>query len=116
MAQFVRLAHGIDEGEPAETPAFVASRYRERGLHRPNEGPALRVDTDFRGNEVVVSGETTGEVVAVSTPTDGAFVETDEGSFEATVEIEYGENDIVVAAATDRELETAGTTVTRFTV
>ncbi|MFB6244470.1 MAG: glycoside hydrolase family 15 protein, partial [Halobaculum sp.] len=102
MAQFVRLAHGIDEGEPAETPAFVASRYRERGLHRPNEGPALRVDTDFRGNEVVVSGETTGEVVAVSTPTDGAFVETDEGSFAATVEIEYGENDIVVAAATDR--------------
>ena len=116
MAQFVRLAHGIDEDHPAEEPAFVADRYREQGLHRPDESPALRVDTDFRGNEVVVNGETTGEAVAVSTPTDGAFVEVEDGSFEATVEIEYGENDILVAAASDRDLEAAGTTVTRFTV
>ena len=116
MAQYVRLAHGIDAGEPAEEPAFVAERYRERRLHQPDESPALRVDTDFRGNEVVVSGETTGAVVAVSTPTDGAFVTAEDGTFEATVDIEFGENDIVVAAASDRELTAAGTTVTRFTV
>ncbi len=65
---------------------------------------------------MVVSGETTGAVVAVSTPTDEAFVTADGGQFEATVDIEYGENDIVVAAASDEDLAEAGTTVTRFTV
>jgi glucan 1,4-alpha-glucosidase len=116
MAQYVRLAHGIDAGTPAETPEFVAERYLDQRIHDRDESPALRVDTRFQGNEVVVSGETTGAVVAVSTPTDDAFVEVADGTFEATVEIEYGENDILVAAASDRDLETAGTTLSRFTV
>jgi len=55
MAQYVRLAHGISAGEPVETPAFVDERYRERRAHTPDRSPALRVDTQFRGNEPVVS-------------------------------------------------------------
>ncbi len=116
MAQYVRLAHGIDAGEPAETPTFVADRYLDEGVQEPDESPALHVDTSFRGDQVVVTGETTGEVVAITTPTDDAFVEVTDGEFEATVDVDYGENDIIVAAASDADLETAGTTLTRFTV
>ncbi|MFB6176921.1 MAG: hypothetical protein ABEI99_07225, partial [Halobaculum sp.] len=116
MAQYVRLAHGIDAGEPAETPTFVENRYLDEAVHEPDESPALQVDTNFRGDQVVVSGETTGEVVAISTPSDDAFVEVADGTFEATVDVDYGENDIIVAAASDADLETAGTTLTRFTV
>ncbi|MFC7068879.1 glycoside hydrolase family 15 protein [Halobaculum lipolyticum] len=116
MAQFVRLAHGIDAGEPAETPTFVRERFLERRLHDSDEKPALRVDTSFQGNTVVVSGETTGERVAVTTPVDSAAIVPEDGAFEVTLDIGYGENDITVAAAGDDDLERAATTVTRFTV
>jgi len=116
MAQYVRLAHGVDAGEPVETPAFVRDRFLDRRLHDSDAKPALRVDTNFQGNTVVVSGETTGARVAVTTPVDSAIVDPTEGEFEATLDIGYGENDITVAAAGDSDLETAATTVTRFTV
>jgi glucan 1,4-alpha-glucosidase len=116
MAQFVRLAHGIDAGEPVETPAFVRERFLDRRLHDSDEKPALRVDTNFQGNTVVVSGETTGARVAVTTPVDSAVVTPEDGEFEATLDIGYGENDITVAAAADADPETAATTVSRFTV
>ena len=111
-----RLAHGVDAGEPAETPAFVRERFLDRRRHDSDEKPALRVDTNFQGNTVVVSGETTGARVAVTTPVDSAIVDPVDGEFEATLDIGYGENDITVAAASDETLETAATTVTRFTV
>ncbi len=116
MAQYVRLAHGIDAGEPVETPTFVRERFLERRLHDSDEKPALRVDTNFQGNTVVVSGETTGERVAVTTPVDSAILTPTDGEFEATLDIGYGENDITVAAANGSDLERAATTVTRFTV
>jgi glucan 1,4-alpha-glucosidase len=116
MAQFIRLAHGIDEGEPAETPSFVRERYSERGLHGPDRSPGLHVDTSFEGNQVVVTGETTAAVVAIKTPTDTALVEPDDGTFEERLAIQYGENDILVAAAAERDIESAGTTVRRLTV
>jgi glucan 1,4-alpha-glucosidase len=116
MAQYVRLAHGIDAGEPVETPAFVRERYREREIHRQDRGPALRVDTSYEGDRIAVTGETTGEVVAVKTPTDTALVEVEDGRYEARLAIEYGENTVTVAAATDRDFERAGTTVTRLTL
>ncbi|UIO99054.1 glycoside hydrolase family 15 protein [Halobaculum sp. CBA1158] len=116
MAQFVRLAHGIDADEPAETPAFVRERFLERRLHEGDEKPALRVDTNFQGNTVVVSGETTGARVAVTTPVDSAAVDPEGGRFEVRLDIGYGENDITVAAAADEDVERAATTVTRFTV
>jgi len=111
MAQYVRLAHGISEGAPVETPAFVRERYRERGVHERDRSPALRVDTQFRGNEIVVSGETTGVRVVVMTEVDDRFIEVEDGEFEASLALEPGENEVLVAAADDADLETAGTTV-----
>jgi glucan 1,4-alpha-glucosidase len=116
MAQFIRLAHGIEADEPVETPAFVRDRYSDRGLHGPDKSPGLHVDTSFEGNQVVVSGETTAAVVAIKTPTDIAVVEPEDGVFEQRLDITYGENDIIVAAAADRDIEQAGTTVRRLTV
>ncbi len=114
MAQFVRLAHSVDAGGPVETPAVVADRYRERGVDEPDRSPALRVDTQFRGDSLVVSGETTGVRVAISTPADRTIVDVEAGEFQATLDIEAGENQVIVAAAADESLETAGTTVTQL--
>ena len=111
-AQYVRLAHGIDAGEPVETPAVVAERYRERGVSEPDRSPALRVDSQFRGDQLVVSGETTGVRVAIATPVDRTIVGVADGEFEAKLDIERGENQVIVAAAADEDLERAGTTVT----
>jgi len=114
MAQYVRLAHGVDASEPVETPAFVRERYREARLHEPHRSPALRVDTQFRGNRLVVSGETTGTRVAVKTPVEAAIVNAEDGSFERTVDVEPGENLVTVAATSGDDLETHGTTVRRL--
>ncbi|WP_101297202.1 glycoside hydrolase family 15 protein [Halegenticoccus soli] len=113
MAQYVRLAHGIDAGEPIETPAFVRERYIE--TDRP-DGPSLRVDTRFEGDMLEVSGETDGAVVAVRTPAETTLVEPEGGRFETKLGIGHGENQVVVAAATDADLTVAGTTVKRFTL
>jgi glucan 1,4-alpha-glucosidase len=111
MAQYIRLAHSIDAGEPVETPAFVHERYREQGVHRPGQSPALRVDTQFRGNELLVSGETTGVSVAVKTPVDSALLSVEDGQFEGTLDVDTGANQVIVAAADSEELASAGTTV-----
>ncbi|RDI70291.1 glycoside hydrolase family 15 protein [Halopelagius longus] len=113
MAQFVRLAHGVEAGEPVETPAFVRRRYVDTDRPKP---PKLQVSTRFRGDKLVVSGQTDGEVVAVKTPSETVLVEPEEGRFEVRPDIEYGENQITVAAATHRDLTAAGTNVTRFTL
>jgi len=114
MAQYVRLAHGIDAGTPVETPAFVQERYRERGVHKPDRSPALRVDTQFRGNELVVSGETTGVCVVAKTPADSEFMMVEDGEFEAALDVDPGAHQVIVAAADDDDLDTAGTTVWRL--
>ncbi|ELZ34423.1 glycosyl hydrolase [Halogeometricum pallidum JCM 14848] len=113
MAQFVRLAHSIDVGEPVEMPAFVRERYLE--TDRP-EGPKLQVSTRFMGDNLVVSGKTDAAVVAVKTPSETAIVEPEDGAFEVAVDIEHGENQVTVAGATDADLTVAGTSVTRFTL
>ncbi|KAB1188272.1 MULTISPECIES: glycoside hydrolase family 15 protein [Haloferax] len=113
MAQFVRLAHGVDAGEPVETPAFVRDRYVERD--RPS-GPSLRVSTRFKGDKLVVSGQTDAAIVAVKTPGETTLVEPKKETFEVEVAIEYGENQVTVAAATHTDLTKAGTTVSRFTL
>ncbi|MFB6130477.1 MAG: glycoside hydrolase family 15 protein, partial [Salinigranum sp.] len=113
MAQFCRLAHGVDAGEPVETPAVVRERYLDGP--RPS-GPVLEVDTHFEGDDIVVTGETDGVVVAVKTPSESFLVTPEDDAFEVTLGIEYGENQITVAAATDENLSAAGTTVTRFTL
>jgi glucan 1,4-alpha-glucosidase len=113
MAQYARLAHGIDAGEPVETPAFVEERYRERGLHEPDRSPALRVDTEFRRDSLVVSGETTGDRVAVKSPVDRAVLDVDGTAFETTVTIEPGQNQVFVAAG-GQDPELSGTILRRL--
>jgi glucan 1,4-alpha-glucosidase len=114
MAQYVRLAHSISAGEPVETPAFVAERYRQQGLHDPARSPALRVNTQFRGNKLLVSGETTGVRVAIKTPVDSIVVDVEDGDFEAKLDVEPGENQVLVAAANGTDIETSETTVRRL--
>jgi hypothetical protein len=113
MAQFVRLAHSIDAGRPVETPSVLRERYIE--TERPG-GPELQVSTRFVGDSLVVAAETDEAVVAVKTPSETALVDPVEGSFETSLDIEHGENQITVAAASDEELRSAGTSVTRFTL
>jgi glucan 1,4-alpha-glucosidase len=114
MAQYVRLAHGVAAGDPVETPTFVHERYREKALNEPDRSPALRVDTQFRGNELVVSGETTGVRVVIKTPAESTIVTVDDGEFEEALAVEPGENQVIVAAADKANLEEAGTTVWRM--
>ncbi len=116
MAQYVRLAHAIDAGEPVETPDFVRERYLEREGHRQDRSPALRVDARFEEGEIVVSGETTGAVVAVKTPSKTVYFEPDDGTFERRLPTEYGENVVTVAAASETDIEEAGTTVRRLSL
>ncbi|MFB6152538.1 MAG: glycoside hydrolase family 15 protein, partial [Haloarculaceae archaeon] len=113
MAQYVRLAHGVDAGEPVETPEIVRERYRERAVHE-QEGPALRVDTRLLGNSLAVSGETTGERVAVKTPVDSMVLPVEDGEFDGTLDVEHGENQVIVAAADDEDVGSANTTVRRL--
>jgi glucan 1,4-alpha-glucosidase len=116
MAQYVRLAHGIDAGTPVETPAFVERRYRERGLHEPDRSPALRAEARFQGGELVVSGESTGALVAVKTAVDTAVVSPEDGSFEVRIEAKPGGNELIVAAASGEDLADTGTTVQRLSL
>jgi hypothetical protein len=113
MAQYVRLAHGVSAGEPVETPSIVHERYRENKLHEPDRSPALRVNTEFRGDSLLVSGETTGEQVAVKTPVDQTIVGVDGTEFETTVDIERGQNQVTVAAGGE-DVGVSGTTVRRL--
>ncbi|ERG92402.1 MAG: glucoamylase related glycosyl hydrolase [Haloquadratum walsbyi J07HQW1] len=115
MAQYVRLAHGIDAGEPIEMPAVVRNRYVE--TDRP-EGPLLQVSTRFAGDDVIVSGRTDAAIIAVKTGTETAIIHPDseDESFELALPAEHAENQLLVAAATDTDLEAAGTSVTRFRI
>jgi len=115
MAQYVRLAHGLDAGEPVETPAIVADRFRERGLHDA-ERPDLRVETTFRGNAIEVFGETTASVVAVKSPVDSTVIPVEDGTFNGTLEVEHGEGQLLVAAGSDTELEDATTAIRRLRI
>jgi len=114
MAQYVRLAHALDAGRPVETPEFVRERYLERQVHARDRGPALRVETRFVGNRIVVSGETTGELVAARTDSDAALVEPADGEFEIELDSDPDDAPVIVATASGTDLERAGTTVNRL--
>jgi glucan 1,4-alpha-glucosidase len=111
MAQYVRLAHGVDAGAPVETPAVLRDRYVESD--RPS-GPKLRVDTRFEGDHLVVSGSTDAAAVAVGTASESVYLTLDEDAFEVSLPFEHGESPITVAAATHEDLAAAGTTVERI--
>ncbi|MFO7834026.1 MAG: glycoside hydrolase family 15 protein, partial [Halohasta sp.] len=113
MAQFIRLAHGIDAGEPVEQPTAVADRYLDgdRG-----QAPELRAETRIVDDKLRVTGETDGELVAVKVTTDSVVAEVEDGEFELTIPIGKGEIPVTVAAASDTDLRQAATTVERFTI
>ena len=113
MAQFIRLAHGIDAGEPVEQPTAVADRYLngDRG-----QAPKLRAETRIVDDTLRVTGETDGELVAVKLTADSVIAEVDDGEFELTIPIGKGEVPVTVAAASDTDLRQAATAVERFTI
>ncbi|NHN45985.1 glucoamylase [Halostella sp. JP-L12] len=117
MAQYVRLAHALDVGEPVETPALVRERYA--GGERP-EGPSLSVE--FPGEvvserTVTVTGTTDGAEVVAKTATGTVRAEPTDGEFSLDVTVGDGEATITVVAATDGDdVSDVGTTVRRSTV
>ena len=111
MAQYVRLAHGVDAGRPVELPSVLRDRYVESD--RP-DGPELRVDTRFEGDQLVVSGATDAAAVAVRTPSESTVLTPSEGSFEASFGFDHDESLVTVAAATHEDLAAAGTSVERI--
>ncbi|WP_121823524.1 glycoside hydrolase family 15 protein [Halostella salina] len=117
MAGFVRLAHGVDAGEPVETPTVVRERYAEgdRGA-----GPSLTVTVRNAaepagnradGGTVTVAGETDGVVVACKTRRETVAERVDGGEFEFEVP---ADGHVTVAAATHDDPFAGGTSVRRF--
>ena len=112
MAGFVRLAHGVDAGEPVETPTVVRDRYVESD--RPAR-PDLTATAEFVGDSVVVAGETDAARVAVHTRKTSRLVAPDgDGAFEVDLDADTDADTVIVAAATDDDFETAGTAVERL--
>ncbi len=110
MAGFIRLAHGIDEGVPVETPAAVRERYVEGA--RP-DGPALTATVELDPDADRIVGETTGDYVAVFSRGGATLVEPDADG-EYTVEMAPGtEADTVIIAAVSGDVAEGGTTVER---
>jgi len=79
MAGFIRLAHGVEAGEPVETPTVVRDRYVERDR---SATPDLDATAEYVNNHLVVAGETTADVVAVYTPDESALVTVEDGEYE----------------------------------
>ena len=100
MAQFVRLAHSIDEGAPVETPSVVAQRYAGGALPA---GPALEVAAPAQGEstdqaQIDVTGTTDAPAVWVSVNGVVTRVAPTGGAFEATVDLALGSNTVTVVA------------------
>ena len=113
MAGYIRLAHGIDAGEPVETPAVVRDRYVERD--RP-DGPELDAGIEYTGERLVVTGTTTGSRVAVHTAAGSWLVEPTDETYSVALDAAIDADLIVVAAIGGDDLETAGTAVERMRV
>jgi len=109
MAQFIRLADGIDAGTPVETPAFVQERYT---VHDP-DGPPLAVDeVTVEGDTATVAGTTRGATVVLWTDDGTEQYPVTDGDFEETVDIGPGAESVTVIAATDGDdLARIGTTL-----
>ena len=110
MAGFIRLAHGVDAGEPVETPTVVRDRYVDGD--RPTD-PELTATTTLVGDDLVVTGETSGERVAVYTADGSALATPSDDAYAIRLAGAADVRAVVVAAATDEAFETAGTTVER---
>lgn len=123
MAQFVRLAHSIDDGRPIETPAAVRDRYADGAV--PDE-PRLDIESVpdvVETDTVSVDGTTDGTEIVVKTDAETVYrsVEAD-GSFSIEVAVGDGESGVTVVAGTntnegnDMDITDVGTSVVRQTV
>jgi glucan 1,4-alpha-glucosidase len=110
MAQFVRLADGIDEDHPVEMPSFLERRYQ----NVDPDGPPLSVDeVDGLDGEVTVSGTTRGDEVVLWTADGTSLATVEDDAFEGSVEVRPGTDSVTVIAASDAEdLAGVGTTLT----
>ncbi|MFO8116440.1 MAG: glycoside hydrolase family 15 protein [Halorubrum sp.] len=97
MAGYIRLAHGVDAGEPVETPTVVRERYVDRD--RP-AGPDLTAAVKHAGKDLVVSGKTDGDAVAVYAAGGSTLVEPEDGAYEVRLDADRDDDTVVVAAAT----------------
>ncbi|GAB7090223.1 hypothetical protein JCM18237_04940 [Halorubrum luteum] len=113
MAGFIRLAHGIDAGEPIETPAVVRERYVERDR---STGPELDASIEYTGDRLVVSGTTNGARVAVHAANGSWLAEPTDEEFSVSLDAAFDADVLVVAAVGDDDIETAGTAVERLFV
>jgi len=104
MAGYIRLAHGVDAGEPVETPTVVRERYVERD--RP-AGPELTAAVEHAGEELVISGETAGDAVAVYTADGSTLATPDDGDYEVRLDADREAATVVVAAATGDDTDAA---------
>lgn len=110
MAQFVRLAHGIDAGEPVETPLFLAARYRDG----EPEQPSLDVTFEHGDETVTITGETNADVIRCWTQGGIRRLSPTDGTFETSVPVEDGA--VAIVAATDApDLVDVGTALERET-
>ena len=96
MAGFIRLAHGVDAGEPVETPTVVRDRYVERDRTAP---PELTATDEHQDGEVVISGETTADAVALHTAEGSTLATPTDGEYEFTLDATLNAKTVVVAAA-----------------
>ena len=110
MAGFIRLAHGIDAGEPVETPAVVRERYVEGDRPEPPELTSTAKPTED-GHRIV--GETTADLVAVHGRPGGILVEPDaDGAYTVELGPDF-DGDVVTVAAVAGDATTGGTAVER---
>lgn len=111
MAQFVRLAHAIDAGEPVETPRFLARRYREI---QPDSPSLVVRDVTRDGEQVSVEGETDGDELVVWMPSRTERLESDDTQFEFTVDSETEQLTVIAADGSD-DIAEAGTEMKQIT-
>ncbi|MFC5365372.1 glycoside hydrolase family 15 protein [Salinirubrum litoreum] len=97
MAQFVRLAHGIDAGDPVETPRAVADRY----AGGPPSRPALSVsfpDATVGEDAIEVAGETDADRVVVRAGGETWEPAIRDGAFSVGLSLSRGRTTLTVAA------------------
>ncbi|MEW9555381.1 glucan 1,4-alpha-glucosidase [Nonomuraea sp. NPDC050783] len=98
MAQYVRLAQGIEQGRPVETPEVVADRYAET-----RSTPALGLETPAdlttaAGKTIEVTGSTDAAKVYVAVDGVTTTLTPSGGRFTATVALPRVQNHITVVA------------------
>jgi glucan 1,4-alpha-glucosidase len=97
MAQFVRLAHGIDAGAPVETPRAVADRY----AGGPPDAPVLSVsfpDATVGEGEIEITGETDAARVVVRAGSETYEPTVRDGRFSVSLSLSRGRTTLTVAA------------------